>query len=165
MQASLGRAMTTKYLTSQTIYFGLFVSLLFLVSEPAFAQWIFAARHIEGRINQLTQDDQNGKPAVQMATVVLNAQANKVYATVINMASQNPAVTIISQDSSNLELKVSENNKRVTLKVIPLSNQSSEIMISANAPSDGETSSASIAANSILKICNQMNKKCSLGAN
>ena len=100
-----------------------------------------------------------------MATVVLNAQANKVYATAINIASQNQAVTIISQDPSNLELKVSENNKRVTLKVIPLSDQSSEIMISANAPSDGEASSASIVANSILKICNQMNKKCSLGAN
>jgi hypothetical protein len=154
-----------KHPTLQVAYFGLLVSLLFLFSPPASAQWIFAARHIEGRINQLTQDDQNGKPAVQMATVVLNAPASKVYATAINIASQNQAVTIISQDPSNLELKVSENNKRVTLKVIPLSDQSSEIMISANAPSDGEASSASIVANSILKICNQMNKKCSLGAN
>lgn len=165
MSAQLGRVMTTKYPSLQTVCFGLLLSLLLLVSEPACAQWIFAAKHIAGRINQLTQDDQNGKPAVQMATVVLNAQANNVYATAINLANQNQAVTILSQDASNLELKVSENNKRVTLKVIPLSNQTSELMISANAPSDGEASSASIAANSILKICNQMNKKCSLGAN
>ena len=157
--------MTTKYPSLQTVYFGLLLSLLLLVSEPAYAQWIFAAKHIAGRINQLTQDDQNGKPTVQMATVVLNAKASNVHATAINLANQNQAVTILSQDASNLELKVSENNQRVTLKVIPLSSQSSEIMISANAPSDGEASSASITANSILKICNQMNKKCSLGAN
>ena len=154
-----------KHPTLQVAYFGLLVSLLFLFSPPASAQWIFAARHIEGRINQLTQDDQNGKPAAQMATVVLNAPASKVYATAINMGNQNQAVTIVSQDATNLSLKVSENSKSVTLKVIPLSDQSSEIMISAPAPTDGQASSTSAAAASILKICTQMNKQCSLGAN
>jgi hypothetical protein len=157
--------MTTKYPSLQTVYFGLLLSLLLLVSEPAYAQWIFAAKHIAGRINQLTQDDQNGKPTVQMATVILNAPASKVYATAINLATQNQAITIVSQDASNLKLKVSENNKSITLKVVPLSDQSAEIMISASAPSDGEASSTSAAAASILKICTQMNKKCSLGAN
>ncbi|MCE7528218.1 hypothetical protein [Polynucleobacter sp. IMCC 30228] len=144
---------------------GLVVSSLFLVSEPVSAQWIFAAKHIEGRINQLTQDDQNGKPTAQMATVVLNAPASKVYATAINLAKQNQAITIVSQDASTLKLKVSENNKSITLKVVPLSDQSAEIMISASAPADGDASSTSTAAASILKICAQMNKKCSLGAN
>ena len=40
---------------------GLLLGSLLLVSEPALAQWDFAAKHIAGRINQLTQDDQNGK--------------------------------------------------------------------------------------------------------
>ncbi|CAN1491282.1 hypothetical protein MCEZE4_00213 [Burkholderiaceae bacterium] len=144
---------------------GLLLGSLLLVSEPVSAQWIFAAKHIEGRINQLTQDDQNGKPTAQMATVVLNVPASKVYATAINLAKQNQAITIVSQDATNLKLKVSENNKSVALKVVPLNDQSSEIMISASASADGDASSTSAAANAILKICTQMNKKCSLGAN
>ena len=144
---------------------GLLLGSLLLVSEPASAQWVFAAKHIAGRINQLTQDDQNGKPTAQMATVVLNAPASNVYTTAINIAKQNQAVTIVSQDAKNLTLKVSENNNNVALKVVPLSDQTSEIMISASAPADGDASSTSTAANAILKICTQMNKKCSLGAN
>ena len=157
--------MAIKYPALRMALVGSLVGSLFLVSAPATAQWIFAAKHIEGRINHLTQDDQNGKPTVQMATVILNAPASKVYATAINLATQNQAITIVSQDASNLKLKVSENNKSITLKVVPLSDQSAEIMISASAPSDGEASSTSAVAASILKICTQMNKKCSLGAN
>ena len=154
-----------KYLVLRVGSIGLFISFLFLVSGPVSAQWIFAAKHIEGRINQLTQDDQSGKPTVQMATVVLNAPASKVYATAINLANQNQAITIVSQDASNFKLQVSEDNKSVTLKVVPLSEQSSEIMISAIVPADGGASGTSAASASILKICTQMNKKCSVGAN
>ena len=157
--------MATKYLVLRVGSIGLFISFLFLVSGPVSAQWIFAAKHIEGRINQLTQDDQSGKPRVQMATVVLNAPASKVYATAINLANQNQAITIVSQDASNFKLQVSEDNKSVTLKVVPLSEQSSEIMISAIVPADGGASGTSAASASILKICTQMNKKCSVGAN
>jgi len=157
--------MATKYLVLRVGSIGLFISFLFLVSGPVSAQWIFAAKHIEGRINQLTQDDQSGKPTVQMATVVLNAPASKVYATAINLANQNQAITIVSQDASNFKLQVSEDNKSVTLKVVPLSEQTSEIMISAIVPPDGGASGTSAASASILKICTQMNKKCSVGAN
>ena len=157
--------MAMKYLVLRVGSIGLFISFLFLVSGPVSAQWIFAAKHIEGRINQLTQDDQSGKPTVQMATVVLNAPASKVYATAINLANQNQAITIVSQDASNFKLQVSEDNKSVTLKVVPLSEQTSEIMISAIVPADGGASGTSAASASILKICTQMNKKCSVGAN
>ena len=57
-----------------------------IFSETAHAQLIFAARHIAGRINQMTQDDSNGVPAYQFATVIIDAPANKVYATAVNAA-------------------------------------------------------------------------------
>ena len=52
---------------------GLLLGSLLLVSEPVSAQWIFAAKHIEGRINQLTQDDQNGKERSNDRSVLLLA--------------------------------------------------------------------------------------------
>ena len=141
----------------------LLASLIF--SETAHAQLIFAARHIAGRINQMTQDDSSGAPAFQFATVIIDAPANHVYTTAVNVASQNQAITIVSQDSKNLKLKVSKGSKSASLKVVPLSDKSSEIMISATAGAQGQDPSTSVAINSIMKICNQLNKTCKLGAN
>jgi len=137
----------------------------FIFSETANAQWAFAARHVIGRINQMTQDDSNGKPAFQFATVIIDAPANKVYSTAVNVVSQNQAITIASQDSQNLKLKVSEGNNSASLSVVPLSDKSSEIMISATAASQSQDPSTSGVVDSILKICKQLNKVCKTGAN
>ena len=137
---------------------------LFL-SETAHAQLIFAAHHIEGRIHQMTQDDSSGAPAFQFATVIIDAPANNVYATAVNVASQNQAVTIVSQDSQNLKLKLSEGSKSASIKVVPLSDNSSEMMISTTAAPQGQDPSTSVAINSIMRICNQLNKVCKLGSN
>jgi len=139
------------------------VSLIF--SEAAHAQLIFAARHIEGRINQMTQNDSSGAPASQFATVIINAPANKVYATAVNVASQNPDITITSQDPRSFKFSVTEGTKSASINVVALSDQSSEIMISATAAPQGQDPSTSVATNSIMKICNQLNKVCKLGAN
>ena len=90
-------------------------SLIF--SEAAHAQLIFAARHIEGRINQMTQNDSSGAPASQFATVIINAPANKVYATAVNVASQNPDITITSQDPRSFKFSVTEGTKSASIKV------------------------------------------------
>lgn len=139
------------------------VSLLF--AEVAHAQWILAARHVVGRINQITQEDSNGNTVSQFATVIIDAPAQKVYATAVNVASQNSAVTIISQDSQNLKLKASDAAGSASLSVIPLSDQSSEIMISSTPAAQSQGSSSSPVINSIMKICTQLNRECKLGAN
>ena len=155
--------MTYSRLSFQGTFIALILGLLF--SQSVSAQFIFAARRIEGRINQMTQDDSAGKPAYQFATVVIGAPANNVYATAVNIASQNSAVTIISQDAKNMVLKVSEGSSNGTLTVLPLSDRSSEIMISASAAPQGQDPSTTVVINSILKICNQLNKVCKVGAN
>lgn len=141
----------------------LLVSFLFL--ETAHAQLFFAARHVIGRINQVTQEDSNGNPVSQFATVIIDAPAQKVYATAVNVASQNSAVTIVSQDSQNMKFKVTEGGANATVNVVALSNNSSEIMVSATIPSQSQDPNAISISNSIMKICNQLNKVCKLGAN
>ncbi len=141
----------------------LLVGLIF--SETVSAQWAFAARKVIGRINQMTQDDSNGKPAFQFATVIIDAPAIKVYSTAVNVVRQNQAITLVSQDSHNLKLKVSEGNKSTSLSVVPLSDRSSEIMISATAAPQNQDPSTSSVVDSVLKICKQLNKVCKPGAN
>jgi hypothetical protein len=136
-----------------------------IFSETVNAGWAFAARKVIGRINQMTQDDSNGNPAFQFATVIIDAPAIKVYSTAVNVVSQNQSITIVSQDTHNLKLKVSEGNKSISLSVVPLSNKSSEIMISATAAPKSQDPSTSAEVDSILKICKQLNKVCKTGAN
>lgn len=141
----------------------LLVGLIF--SETVNAGWAFAARKVIGRINQMSQDDSNGNPAFQFATVIIDAPAIKVYSTAVNVVSQNQAVTIVTQDAKNLKLKVSEGNKSISLSVVSLSDKTSEIMISATASPQSQDPSTSPELDSILKICKQLNKVCKTGAN
>jgi hypothetical protein len=137
---------------------------MFLV-EVANAQLIFAARHVIGRINQMTQEDSNGNSVSQFATVIIVAPANKVYATAVNVATQNSALTIVSQDSQSMKMKVSEGAGNAAISVLPLSDSSSEIMVSATPVSQNQAADNSTIVNSIMKICNQLNRVCKPGAN
>jgi len=136
-----------------------------IFSETVNAGWAFAARKVIGRINQMTQDDSNGNPAFQLATVIIDAPAIKVYATAVNVVSQNQAITIVSQDSQNLKLKVTEGANTASLSVVSLGDKSSEMMISATAAPQSQDPSTSGVVDSILKICKQLNKVCKPGAN
>ena len=132
-------------------------------ATAAQAQWIFAARHIEGRIHQLTQEDQNGKPAYQFATVILDVPANNVYATVVKLASSNNMVTIVSKDDASMRIKVAEGPKSASLNVVALSDNTSQLLIAASAGSSIADPGTSQVVASILKVCAEMKKTCSSG--
>lgn len=153
---------------NKTSFFGLLVKIVllsFLFTETAHSQLIFAARHVIGRINQISQEDSNNSTVSQFATVIIDAPANKVYATAVNVASQNTAVTIVSQDSQNMKMNVTEGGNKASVSVVPLGNSSSEIMISATVAAQNQNPGTTAAVNSIMKICNQLNKVCKPGAN
>jgi len=137
--------------------------LVLSVATSAQAQWLMAARHVEGRIHQLTQDDQNGKPAYQFATVILEVPAKNVYATVVKLASSNNMVTIVSQDDAGLRLKVAEGPKSASLNVVALSDNTSQLLIAASAGSSTADPGTSQVVASILKVCAEMKKTCSSG--
>ncbi|NCW90363.1 MAG: hypothetical protein EBV73_07465, partial [Rhodocyclales bacterium] len=71
---------------SQKISKALGASILVLAGAlplTAEAQWVLVARHVVGRVQQVTQqqDDAAGAPqrVTQVATVVLDAPASRVY--------------------------------------------------------------------------------------
>jgi hypothetical protein len=135
------------------------------VTAAAQPPWIFIARRVEGRITQVTQDDANGNPAFQVAAVIVDAPANKVYATALNVASQNPALRIVFQDSQNFTLKVSEGDKNASVTILPLSDKSSQILVTAPVAPPDQSDSKTVVVSSIMKMCNQLNRQCSVAGN
>ena len=126
---------------------------------PAEAQWVFLARKALGRIEQMREGGQQGHPAYDFATVILDAPADRVFATAYQVARKNPGVRILMHDPGQRRLQVAEGDRTATLNVVPFSDDVSQMMIAGHAgPGEGPVSSLVVQA--VLRVCREMNKHC-----
>jgi hypothetical protein len=130
--------------------------------SPADAQWVFVARKALGRIHQMTEGPQNGRPGYDFATVILDVPADKVFSTALEMARKNPSVRILLHDAGQRRLQIAEGDRTATLNVASFNDDVSQLMIAGHAgPGEGPTSSLVVQA--VLRVCKEMNKHCEVG--
>src|SRR5882757_1863641 len=139
-----------------------FVSTLIPFS-PADAQWVFLARRAMGRIHHMAEGSQpGGRPGYDFATVILDAPADKVFATALEMARKNAAVRVVMQDPGQRRLQIAEGDRTATLNVVPFSDDVSQLLIAGQA-GPNEDSTASRVVQAVLRVCKEMNKECQVG--
>lgn len=127
------------------------------------AQWVFVARKALGRIEHMRESRQSGgQPGYDFATVILEAPADKVFATALDMARKNTAVRILMQDPGQRRLKIAEGDRIATLNVVPFSDDVSQLLIAGQA-GPGEDSTSSRVVQAVLRVCKEMNKHCQVG--
>lgn len=131
--------------------------------SPADAQWVFVARKALGRIHQMTEGPQNGRPGYDFATVILDAPADKVFSTALEMARKNTAVRILMQDPGRRRLQIAEGDRTATLNVASFNDDVSQLMIAGHA-GPGEGSTSSLVVQAVLRVCKEMNKHCEVGS-
>jgi hypothetical protein len=135
--------------------------------RPAEAQWKLLARRAIGRVQQMEQSSSGaGQGASQtgtydVATVVLAADADKVYATAHAHLMHNPQVKIVSQDPRARKLELSNGVRTAGLSVTPLGPKLSQVLVASVRP-PGDSSTTSIVVDGIMRVCAQMQTKCSL---
>jgi hypothetical protein len=144
------------------------------VSLPltAEAQWIFVAHRAMNRIQQVTQDQDDGQAqnaqvpqrVTQVATVILDVPAKRVYDVATNATKNNQHVTVISNDPASMTIKVKEADQSATLTVSALNKNISQLMIVGSAPA-GQNPQTSRIVNAAMNLCNDMGKKCEVGSN
>jgi hypothetical protein len=142
-----------------------FASMLLTIApfSPADAQWVFVARKALGRIQHMREENQpGGRPGYDFATVILDAPADKVFATALDMARKNPAVRVVMQDPGQRRFQVAEGDRTATLNVVPFSDEVSQLLIAGHA-GPGEDSTTSRVVQAVLRVCKQMNKHCEVG--
>src|SRR5262245_45891378 len=66
-----------------------------LVSSLAEAQWVLVARRAIGRIEQMSQSQQNG-PSYDSAAVMIDAPADKVYTAVVRGVKNAQGISVTS---------------------------------------------------------------------
>lgn len=144
------------------------------VSLPltAEAQWIFVAHRAMNRIQQVTQDQdgtqgQNAQApqrVTQVATVIFDVPAKRVYEVATNAVNNNQNVTVVSNDPASMTIKVKEDDQSATLAISALNKNISQLMIVGSAPA-GENPQTSRIVNAAMNLCNDMGKKCEIGSN
>jgi hypothetical protein len=135
--------------------------LAVLPIAPADAQWVMIGRRAIGRVHQMVQGPSDGKPGLDVASVVLDAPAAKVYATVTSLVHKNAAVRIVKEEPAKREIVVAEGDRTAHLSVIKLSDDLSQLMIVGNA-GPGEDSTSSRVVSRVLQVCQEMQKQCSV---
>jgi hypothetical protein len=154
MHLSTARRMTALAIAAGTL-------LAVLPIAPADAQWVLIGRRAIGRVHQIVQGATDSKPGLDIASVVLDAPAAKVYATMTGLVHKNTAVRIVKEEPAKLEIVVAEGDRSAHLSVIKLSDDLSQLMVVGKA-GPGEDSTSSRVVSRVLQVCQEMQKQCSV---
>ena len=124
------------------------------------AQWVMVARAVAGRIERMTNKPSNGS-GYDVATVVLKANASKVYQTALQVMETRPDITITSKDEHELQIKFSKGHQVASLQATSLGDNVSQLVV-ASSLSDAGDDGTTIVVDEIMKVCEQMNVPCTL---
>ena len=134
---------------------------LLLASGLAQAQWVMVARHVVGRVEQMSQQSpQSNGASYDSAAVILDAPADKVYAAVLRGVGNAQGVRITREDAPARLVQFTNGQQVAGIKVSPLSDALTHMLISS-AHTGSQQDASALVLNSVLRVCKEMNVECS----
>lgn len=126
------------------------------------AQWVAVARHVSGRIQQMSQKGANGQGGYDVATVVIEAPAQKVYETAIaRLNAHAAAVKIIENDARRRTVAFTNGDQTASLQANPLSDKITQLVV-ASTLDPSQPSATSLVVKSIQNVCAELKVECVL---
>lgn len=126
------------------------------------AQWVMVARAVSGRIQRMEQQRTASDSGYDVASVILEAKADKVYETALNaLKAHADKVTVTSTDAKKMMVKFTDGQQTASLQATSLGPKVTQLMIASNALENGQ-SGASIVLQGVLKVCKEMNVTCTV---
>lgn len=123
------------------------------------AQWVMVARAVSGQIQRTSNKSSNGS-GYDVATVVLMANADKVYQTALSTLKANhPELTITSSNAKKREIKFSKGAQVASMQATPLGDKLTQLVVASNIV-PGQPEATPMVVQGILKVCQQMNVVC-----
>jgi len=138
------------------------LTALFLYTGVAQAQWIFLGKKAVGVVNRLTSQafEKQGQ-GYDAATVLLEANADKVYTTALDILRRNPNITINRTDNSTREVEFTDDKLQVGLKVTRFEDHLSQLLI-ISAGTSGKPGGTSFVVERVFHVCEKMGVSCTL---
>jgi len=138
------------------------LTALLCYTSVAEAQWVLLGRKALGAINSLTsQGREREGQGYDVATVLLEADADKVYSTAVELLKGNPNVTINYREDAGRVIDFTDGKLVVGMKVSKLDDHVSQLLISSVVTS-GKPSGASFVVEKVFQVCEKMGVQCTL---
>src|SRR5271169_3404911 len=124
------------------------------------AQWVMVARAVAGRVQQMSDRSKDGS-GFDVATVVLEANADKVYQTAIKNLSARTDLKITQQDARRRLVQFTNGAQVAGMQATPLGEKLTQLVI-ASSLTAAQPDATSPVVQGVLKVCKEMNVECSL---
>lgn len=142
--------------------FALLGAIVGLLAPISHAQWVAVARAVSGRIQQMEQKSADGKGGYDVATVVIEAPAQKVYETALQRLQAHAAqVKIINQNGKKREVAFTDGVQTASLQANLLGDKLTQLVV-ASTLDLSQPSATSIVVQSIQNICMELKVTCTL---
>jgi putative lipoic acid-binding regulatory protein len=132
---------------------------ILLTAVAAQAQWVMVARAVSGQVQHMTNKSSSGA-GYDVATVVLMANADKVYQTALADLQTHPDVKITDKDAKKREIKFSKGDQIASMQATPLGDKLTQLVVASNLV--GVPDATSTVVDGVMKVCKQMNVVCTL---
>ena len=140
----------------------LFLSAFLFLSGVADAQTVFLARKALGKVRQLTSEMRGSQqPGYDIATVLLEASANKVYSTAVNMLQARKDLRITQKEDKSRSLEFTDGTRVAGIQVSSLDEHLSQLLI-VSVVTSPKTDTTSFVLNGVLRVCKEMGVHCQL---
>ena len=124
------------------------------------AQWVAVAHAVAGRVQQMSDRSKDGS-GFDVATVVLEANADKVYQTAIKNLSARTDLKITGQDARRRLVQFTNGAQVASLQATPLGEKLTQLVIASSLTAT-QPDATSLVVQGVLKVCKEMNVECSL---
>ena len=156
-QAVRGATMRSRHTLTAAV-----ITFLLAMTVASQAQWVAVARAVSGRIQQMSQKNQNGQGGYDVATVVIEAPAQKVYDTAIQrLQAHSGQVKVIGQDARKHEVAFTNGMQTASLQANALGDKLTQLVV-ASTLDPAEPSATSLVVKSIQNICTELKVECTL---
>lgn len=147
---------------SKSTRISVLLALVLVVASTASAQWVAVARAVSGRIQQMEQKSADGKGGYDVATVVIEAPAQKVYEVALQRLQAHAAViTVVKMDDKKREVAFTNGVQTASLQANPLGEKLTQLVV-ASTLDLSQKSATSLVVQSIQNVCTELKVECTL---
>lgn len=133
-----------------------------MCAVSADAQWVMVARAVAGRVQQMSDRSKDGG-GFDVATVVLEAPADKVYQTAVKNLSARTDLKITNQDAKKRMVQFTNGAQVASLQATALGEKLTQLVIASNLTA-AQPDPTSLVVQGVLKVCKEMNVDCTLAS-
>jgi len=137
-----------------------FMVVSFFVADLAQAQWVYLGRKAVGKVQQLTSEATSSqRSGYDAATVLLEARADKVYSTAVDLLQANKDYRITRKDDRARTVEFTDGKRIAGIQISSLEDHLCQMLIvSTGTSSTAETTS--LVLNAVLRVCKEMGVHC-----